>query len=132
MTSLALCILSLASIFLALKTSNEPILPVFENTWAEPLFQKFTTGNTIIFDLSIGFLISVIFYIIVVYLPERKRKNLIKNNYRKQYKLFKEDTIYIFLSACGEPHHIGLAEKLNSYKEFREFFNEKVIDSQTR
>lgn len=94
---LALIILS---ILLAVKTSGDPILDVFKNTWIEHWFQKLPTGNAIIFNLSIGFLVSSFFYLLVVWFPEKRRRNIIKNNLVEQYQSFKEDTISILLSAC--------------------------------
>lgn len=57
--------------FVALKTSDEPILGVFRNTPLESIFQQFYTGNSIFFNLSIGFIISCFFYVLIVWLPRR-------------------------------------------------------------
>ncbi len=131
-SAIVLWILSIASIFLALKTSDEPVLEIFKNTRIESLFQKLSIGNTIVFDLSVGFLVSVIFYLLVVWFPDRRRKNLIKKNMKEQYRSFKEDTIAILLSACQHSHESGLPEKLAEQGEFRKYFKEAVSGSQER
>lgn len=129
---MVLWVLSVASIFLALKTSNEPVLVIFRNTQVESFFQKFSTGNSIIYDLSIGFLVSVTFYLLVVWLPDRQRKNLIKRNFEVQYRYFKEDTIGILLSAFLNSYDSGLPRKLSKQSEFRKYFKEAVTESHDR
>jgi hypothetical protein len=124
--------LSIASILLAVKTSGEPVLEVFKNTWIESWFQKLPTGNQILFNLSVGFLVSAIFYLLVVWFPDRRRKNLIKKNLGEQYQSFKEDTIQILLSACRTSYKGGLPGNLTDQNEFRKYFKEPVSDSQNR
>jgi hypothetical protein len=127
-----LWILSTASIFLALKTSDEPVVDILKNTRIESLFQKLPIGNTIVFDLSVGFLVTVIFYLLVVWFPDRRRKNLIKKNMKEQYRSFKEDTIVILLSACQGSYKSGLPKNLAKQVEFRKFVKEAVSESQER
>lgn len=130
--TLILWVLSIASIILILKTSDEPMLAVFRDTWVDLFFQQFDIGNLIIFNLSIGFLISVIFYLLVVWFPNRQRKNLIKRNFKEQYKMFKRDTIGIFLSILRLSSDHDLTSKLSDVKEFRNYFQEDYCDSQNR
>ncbi len=73
-----LLLLTLVSVLLIFKTSNEPILPMFQGGFIEDVFQRFTLSNELIYDLSIGYIVSVIFYLIVVYIPEKKKQNDIK------------------------------------------------------
>ena len=127
-----LWLLSIAGIFFALKTSNDPIVGVFRNTRIEPLFRQISTGNSVIFGLSIGFLVSVIFYTLVVWYPERQRKKLIRRNFEEQYRHFKEDTIAIFLLASTNGYDGDLPKRLSDQREFRKYFKERVDESQTR
>ncbi|MBV7297024.1 hypothetical protein [Enterovibrio paralichthyis] len=65
------------SFLLILVASTDPILNCLSGTFIEPLLVNSLSGNSIVFNLSMGILVSCIFYIIVVYLPERqKRKDL--------------------------------------------------------
>jgi hypothetical protein len=130
--SVALWLLSIASIALVIKTSDELFLDIFRNTLVESLFQRFNIGNSIIYDLSIGFLVSVIFYLLVVWFPDRQRKNLIKRNFEEQYKFFKEDTISILLGVCNKCYESDLPTKLSEQSEFKKYFKEPVSDSQKR
>jgi len=102
------------------------MLPVFRDTWANLFFQQFHIGNLIIFNLSIGFLVSVFFYLLVVWFPNRQRKNLIKRNFEEQYKMFKSDTIKIFLSILDLGNDFDLLSKLLDVKEFRDYFKNKL------
>lgn len=124
--------LSVASIFLALKTSGEPVPTVLKNTWVEAWFEKLSTGNAILFDLSVGFLVSVFFYLMVVWFPDRRNKIIIKKNLAEQYQSFKEDTILILLAACQGNYQADLPKKLSEQTEFRKYFDEPISDSQKR
>ncbi|WP_445947033.1 hypothetical protein, partial [Shewanella sp.] len=62
------------SLFLLLISSNEALPKIFHDNFIGGLFSQFSVGNTIIFNLSIGYIVSLIFYVLVVVIPE-KRKN---------------------------------------------------------
>lgn len=130
-STLILLMISIGSIILALKASNEPMLPVFKDTWIDYFFQQFTTGNSIIYNLSIGFLVSFFFYLLVVSYPSRQRKNLIRRNFEEQYLSFKHDMICIFLSASEKVYDSDLPSKLTDQSEFRKFFLEP-LDNEPR
>lgn len=69
--------LTLVFLFISVKTSNAELIDIFKETPVENFLQQFPIGNEFLKSISIGFLISVIFYLIVVYLPEkRKRKDI--------------------------------------------------------
>lgn len=121
-STLLLWTISIGSIILALKASNEPMLSIFRDTWVDFFFQQFGTGNSIIFSLSIGFLVSVFFYLLVVWFPARQRKNLIKSNFEEQYLSFKHDMICIFLGASEKVYDGELPSKLSDQSEFKKFF----------
>ncbi|MGK7344406.1 MAG: hypothetical protein ACNS63_01190 [Candidatus Nitrospinota bacterium M3_3B_026] len=55
------------------------------------LFIVRSNGNSIISNLSIGFIVSTIFYFIVVWLPERNQRKLIKRSMEEQYLSFKDE-----------------------------------------
>lgn len=73
-TIIILWLLSIIAIFLTIITSNDSILDsLYENPIAKAFYQ-FPIGNNIINALSLGFLVSVIFYMIVVFLPARQKE----------------------------------------------------------
>ncbi len=67
---------SLTIIFsiISIKSSNENVISCLKNTFIEKYLYQYSNGNEFLWDISIGFLISVIFYIIVVYIPENRKK----------------------------------------------------------
>ena len=123
-STLLIWTISIGSIVLALKASDERMPSVLRDTWVDSLFQQFGTGNSIIFSLSIGFLISVFFYLLIAWYPNRQRKNLIKRNFQEQYLSFKHDTICIFLGASEKVYDGALPSKLSDQTEFRKFFEQ--------
>lgn len=62
------------ALFLLFKSSDEPVLI----NSIEPLFRKFENGNTIIFNICIGYIVSLLFYILVVFIPENRRNRELK------------------------------------------------------
>ncbi|WP_134355646.1 hypothetical protein [Flavobacterium psychrophilum] len=72
--SILLWVLTIASIALAIKSSNEPVLDFLKNSTIKNYLFQFSNANNFIWDITIGFLISVIFYLLVVYLPEKQKK----------------------------------------------------------
>ncbi|CAH7119189.1 hypothetical protein VCHA49P381_10627 [Vibrio chagasii] len=65
------------SVFLLFKSSDEPLIYLLSDTFVGEALYKFELGNTIIFNLCIGYIVSLFFYLLVVVIPEkRKQKEL--------------------------------------------------------
>ena len=62
------------AIFFVFKSSNDTIIKSLDNSVFENWFKPFDVGNNIIFNISISYLSSVIFYFIVIFLPERRKR----------------------------------------------------------
>jgi len=71
--------LLVVAIFLLLKSSDEPIHQLFTDYYITRLFQQFEYGNSIVFNLCVGYIVSLLFYVLVVYLPERRIKQELKH-----------------------------------------------------
>jgi len=95
--NIILSVLSVISIFFMFKASSDPILSIFH--YEISMLNQFPTGNNIIFNLSIGILVSIVFYILIVKYPEYKKKEIIKNNMRKQYELFRRGGVRSHISS---------------------------------
>lgn len=88
-----------------------------------------TNGDykAIAYDLSVGFIVSAIFYWMVVYLPESNRKKIIHSGLNEQYDRFRRSCISNFLilsSSQSYPHRDALLDQ----EEFKRYFknnNEK-------
>lgn len=85
-----------------------------------------------IYAISISTIAAYIFYIFNIFLPEKKRKTIIKQNFEEQYLFFKEECIYIFLSALGQSSNKEIREKLCDLEEFKNYFKKNFINSQDR
>lgn len=66
------------SAFLLIKSSDEATLSALGDGWLHDFFLQFDNGNSIISNLSVGYIVSTIFYVLVVLLPEIKTKNELK------------------------------------------------------
>lgn len=77
--------------------------------------------KAIAYDLSVGFIVSAIFYWIVVYLPESNRKEIIHSGLNEQYDSFRRSCISNFLilsSSQSYPHKDALLDQ----EEFKRYF----------
>jgi len=104
--------------------SNEPIIPFLEGTTIAPLLYRLHLGNSIIFNLGIGILVSLLFWFLLVGAPQANRRRIIKNNLQRQYLEFKRSTIQILIWASGKYSHTLEIEELLDHIQFKAHFNE--------
>lgn len=65
------------TVILLFKSSDEPLISLLSDTFVGEALYKFELGNSIIFNLCIGYIVSLFFYFLVVVIPEkRKQKEL--------------------------------------------------------
>lgn len=83
-------------------------------------------------EILLSFTSACVFYAVFSYRKDRKRKQMIINNYRQQYKFFKQNMVVILLGICHGGADSELSEKLQDITEFKKYFNESVSDSQDR
>ena len=88
--------------------------------------------NQIIFDSAVGINVSLIIYVLVVWLPERNKRERVRRNLQLQYDAFKEECIGIFLSALGGEYGLDEINRLKDRDEFRRYFKESFSPDQTR
>jgi hypothetical protein len=86
----------------------------------------------IAYDLGVGSLISLFFYVLVVRIPERQKRLRFKRNFKQQYRRFKEDCIGEMLMIADGTYVGGFPEELTDQTKFREYFQEKVTRDQDR
>ncbi len=92
-------ILFLICIFTVLKSSEEQLLLVFKNTPIEKFFSQWETGNNLIYNLSIGYIVSYIFWTINFSIPKFIRDNDYKKKIQTEFIAFKKNIIYILFNA---------------------------------
>ena len=117
-----LTLLFVLSIFGLFSGSQEPVVWFLRGTQVEPFLLALHNGNSIIFTLSGGFIISIFFWYLLIHLPEAKNRAIIKTNIAIYYQNFKEDTIQILLGASSVKHDSKLVKELCDYKKFKEYF----------
>jgi hypothetical protein len=122
--NVAIAILTVISAFFLFASSGEPIAPFLENTWISPTLYALSWPNTIVFNLSIGFLTSAMFWLLVVYLPEKTRRRLLRDTLSKRYSEFKHEIVQTLVWASGDSEDIRFIDDLSEdYIKFKEYFD---------
>jgi hypothetical protein len=90
-------------------------------------------GNykSIAYDLSVGFILSAIFYWIVVYLPEANRKKIIHTGLKEQYDSFRRSCISNFLILSNSQSYPN-KDALLDQEEFRRYFKNNNDQGENR
>ncbi len=86
----------------------------------------------VLYDLGVGSFLSVVFYGLVVRLPEHRKRERIKRDFAKRYRFFKEDCIAEMLLVADGSFEYGCHETLIDQAKFREYFQESISPSQDR
>lgn len=94
--------------------------------WQHSGLDPARAANPIIFNISISYVASVILWLLVAWLPERRRRAILRTNLRNHYLLFREEIAHILLRAAAGGSHaidIELPKKLSEPVAFREYFS---------
>ncbi len=75
--------------------------------------------------IAVSTVAAFIFYIFQVLVPERRRRNIFKQDFGQQWTNFKLDFIRIFLWALDGSYEGDMPERLCDVKTFREFAREE-------
>lgn len=87
--------------------------------------------GSMINSLSVGFVVSSIFYFLVVYMPEYKRRKMLHESLKSQYLRFKISCIDTFLIISNSQEHSDKEELLN-LTEFRRYFKKENKNGENR
>ncbi len=104
--------------------STEPVVGFLRGTSIEPYLLALHNGNSIVFNLSVGYLVSLFFWLLVVYFPDRTRRLILRDNLSRRYQDFRESTIQILLWASIGTHDSRLPKELCDHRKFKQFFDE--------
>jgi hypothetical protein len=80
----------------------------------------------VLYDLGIGALVSLMFYYLVVRLPEYQRRQRLKRSLELHYRTFRLHCIEIMLSVADREFGKVEPEALLDPEAFREYFKKKV------
>lgn len=124
-------LLSVAFLFL---TNEDPFerKMVYAYTGWHPVVEHAKAYYKVLYDLSVGTLITLFFYALVVRLPDYEKRRRLKGSLERRYRDFKEDCIRIMIEVAGdagsEDHPDGLMEP----DKFRDYFHERVTPDRER
>lgn len=105
--------------------ADEPVVSVLQGTKVEEIANRLHTGNTIVFNSSVSFLTGVFVWFLVVWIPEQRKRTVLKTNLLRRYREFKETVIQNSLWASVGTHESGLVEILaNDHEAFQNYFRE--------
>ena len=121
--SLTIAILAIAALVVLVASSGEPPLPLLRHTALMASLGRLSHPNIIAFNLAAGYLASAFFWFLVVYLPERSRRRVLRLNIDRSYRQFKESTIRVLLWASIGTHDLDLAKELCDPRRFKAFFD---------
>ena len=80
-----LWLLFVTSVLLMLKSSTDPRPDIIEGTALASFFKPFPTGNQITFDVTVGVIVSLFVYVLVVRLPAWQKKARLKSHLLRRY-----------------------------------------------
>ncbi len=84
------------------------------------------------FDCGLAMLVSVLIYLLISWWPDKKKKIALRAYLNSHYIELRNELIYQYLWACGEPADADVVKGLEDQQKFRTFFTEKVSTSQER
>ena len=85
-----------------------------------------------ILNLGSGYIVSIIFYFLLVALPEHFKKVRHRDHALEVYRRFKEDVIGLIFSASGKGYGLDEIDELMDPKKFRDYFEEDETGSGAR
>ncbi len=97
-----------------------------------PIFPMRRHGIRYFYDLAVGALVSLIFYGLVVRLPDYQKRRRIKRSLAHHYRNFREDCIATMLMVSDGTFEWGFHKSLVEQSKFREYFDEKVSPNEDR
>ncbi len=116
--------LTLLAIFGTFAASEERIIPALEGTWLAEVAYGLHYGNTILFNLSVGTLVSIFLWWLLVGLPQQKTRRILRRNLQTHYGYFKEEGVRILLRSMDEDYDYELTDELLDHEKFKNYFKE--------
>lgn len=111
-------------VMFATRPNPNEVLPLFEGGRIERFLTGVHSDQPILFNVAIGYLISAFFWWIVVDIPERRRREIIRNSLARSYVDFKEAVVSLMLGAINGSIESSLMRQLASnHKDFRAYFD---------
>jgi hypothetical protein len=97
-----------------------------------PSIDNAAAWNKIAYDLGIGGMTSVVFYMLLVWLPDWRRRRRIKRSFIISYRNFKYDVIALMVGLVEGSYASEEVDTLFDQEKFKAYFKEQVGASQDR
>lgn len=120
--NIALAVFAIVAAVVMFAASGEPVISLLRNTPVGFWLESIGHTNTIAFNLAVGYLVSGMFWLLVVYLPDQARRSVLRDNLSRSYKGFKKSALQILLWCSIGIHDSRLPEELCDHRKFKEFF----------
>ena len=78
------------------------------------------------YDVGMGSLMSIVFYALLVRVPEERKRRRLKASLTNHYRMFKEDSISLFVGAADGSYRPEHVKSLMDQSAFRTYFKEDV------
>ena len=129
----ALALLALISISAILLGQEDPYLrtALCSELSCRPT-HVLSAGKKIAYDLGIASIVSLIFYWLVVRIPDNAKRRRIRNSFALHFRQFKEDFIATILIVTDGTYTYGFHQELVDQKKFREYFQQNDASGQER
>jgi len=119
-------VLSVAALFFAHEDPFARDALCAHTRFCHPALPDAKAWNKIFYDLAVGALVSVFFYLLVVRLPDYQRRQRLKRGLERHYRAFRKDCIEIMLLVADGTYLVGDPETLLEQDKFKDYFKEKV------
>jgi hypothetical protein len=129
-----LAIIALVSVAVVLLAHEDPFarIAVCTHIGFCSTFPHAKASYKIFYDLGIGALVSLAFYILVVRLPDYQRRQRLKRSLEAHYNAFRTDCIEIMLLVADGSYVGGQTDALLEPDKFREYFKQQVQPGKER
>ena len=128
---IAIFVLSLVALVLA---NEDPFArdAVCAYTGFCPVAPHAKMWNKIVYDLAVAALVTLVFYFLVVWMPDYQRRQRLEQSLKRHYAAFREDCIEIMLLLADGGYSSDVPETLMEQDKFRDYFMEEMAPGLTR
>src|SRR5262249_25456155 len=129
-----LALVAILSVAAVLLSHEDPFvrIAVCNQTGFCSTFAHAKAWYKVIYDLGIGALVSLAFYVLVVRLPEYQRRQRLKRSLEMHYRAFRLNCIEIMLAVAAGRFAGGQAEALLDPEEFKKYFKQEIAPGTER
>ncbi|NJL09063.1 MAG: hypothetical protein HC900_13110 [Methylacidiphilales bacterium] len=85
-----------------------------------------------LYDIGLGGLVSILFYLLLVRVPENAKRRRVRRSLERQFKRFKQDCLYVMLGIVNGVIDPELADELLDQNSFKLYFNVDQTQPQSR